>query len=106
MPASKATIPRAKKKKVIYGEEYQLFLRMLRIARETAGLTQEQVAERMKQGQTYVSRSERGEHRVDIAELYYLCLAYGISFADFTAELEDGFRKLNTPPISTISQTE
>lgn len=98
MRASKQIVPRAKKQKIVYGTEYQIFLRMLRAARQAAGLTQEQVAERLKQAQTYVSRSERGEHRVDIAELYYFCQVYGVRFTDFMAELEAGFQSKRTTP--------
>ena len=95
MRESKRGGERAKRKKIVYGDEYQLFLRALRAARENAGLTQEQVAEKLGQGQTYVSRSERGEHRIDIAELFYLCEVYGISFAKFAAQLEAGFSELH-----------
>lgn len=82
-----------------------MFLRLLRAARENAHLTQEQVAERLKLGQTYVSRCERGEHRVDIAELYFLCRIYGISFTQFAAELEAELRAIATPQ-SPSSETE
>lgn len=98
MQTRKTSAARVRKKKVVYGGEYQLFLRALRAAREEAGLTQEQVAERLQVGQTVVSRSERGEHRVDIAELFYFCEAYGVSFADFTARLEAGFRAQQAVP--------
>lgn len=49
--------------------EYGLFLKRLRAARERAGLTQVQVAARLKVHQSFVSKSESGERRVDVVEL-------------------------------------
>jgi transcriptional regulator with XRE-family HTH domain len=39
-------------------------------ARERAGLTQQQVAKRLRKPQSFVSSYERGQRRVDVLELF------------------------------------
>jgi DNA-binding XRE family transcriptional regulator len=66
--------------KSIHLREYRLFLEMLRHARELAGLTQEEVAARLNASQSFVSKCERGERRLDVVELRSWCVALGIPF--------------------------
>ena len=81
--------------KSIFTKEYVLFLNNLRAARKTAGLTQEQLAERLKQTQSFVSKCERGERRIDIVELRAFCQAIGISFSDFIQQLETAIQQMD-----------
>lgn len=74
--------------KSIFTEEYVLFLECLRAARKEAGLTQEKVAERLHQTQSFVSKCERGERRIDVVELRAFCLAIEISFIEFVQRIE------------------
>ena len=74
--------------KSIYSKEYSLFLDQLKKAREEKGLTQTEVAERLGQTQSFVSKVERGERRLDVVELIAFCAAFGISFSLFTKKLE------------------
>ena len=53
----------------IYSEKYQHFLRLLLIARKEAGLTQTDVADLLGKQQSFVSKCESGERRVDVVEL-------------------------------------
>lgn len=69
--------------KSTFTRDYAKFVRLLRQSREAAGLTQEQLAQRLGQGQSFVSKFERGERRLDIVELNAVCHAIGISLADF-----------------------
>lgn len=62
---------------------YQKFLIKLRQARLDADLTQVQAAKLLKESQTYISKCERGERRVDVAELQRFAEAYKISVAYF-----------------------
>jgi transcriptional regulator with XRE-family HTH domain len=48
---------------------YRRFLGRLRSARNEAGLTQVQVAKRLRRTQAFVSKSESGDRRVDVIEL-------------------------------------
>ena len=59
--------------KSIYSKEYSLFLEQLRKAREEKGLTQTDVAQSLGQTQSFVSKVERGERRIDIVELRAFC---------------------------------
>ena len=52
-----------------YREHYDAFLQKLREARQDAGLTQEEVARRLGKPQSFVSKCESGERRVDAVEL-------------------------------------
>jgi len=74
--------------KSIHSERYAVFLKMLRKAREDAGLTQTQLARKIRETQTFVSKCERGERRVDVVELATFCRAFGVSFVKFVAALE------------------
>lgn len=60
-----------------YYAHYRLFLQRLRQARKEAGLTQYQVADRLGRPQSFVSKCETGERRVDIVELQVFAEIYG-----------------------------
>ena len=55
--------------KSIYGAEYKKVVENLRKAREEVGLRQEDVAQKLDKPQSYISKIERGERRVDVVEL-------------------------------------
>ena len=55
--------------KSIRTKEYQSFAEKLRKARIQAGLTQVQVSKKLKRPQSYVSKAEAGEQRLDIVEI-------------------------------------
>ncbi len=49
--------------------EYKLFLTKLRQARLEAGLSQAEAAKKLNKPQSFVSKCEKGERRVDFTEL-------------------------------------
>lgn len=55
--------------KSIYSKEYKNIIERLKTARLEAGLKQEEAATKLKKPQSYISKIERGERRVDAAEL-------------------------------------
>ncbi len=61
----------------LHTEAYRRFLTRLRRAREEAGLTQVEVANRIGRPQSYVSKCESGERRVDVIELAEFARLYG-----------------------------
>jgi transcriptional regulator with XRE-family HTH domain len=63
--------------------QYRRLLEALRRAREAAGLTQGQVAARLKTYASFVSKCESGERRLDVIELAALCRVYHLDFFDF-----------------------
>lgn len=79
--------------KSTFTKEYAIFLRYLRATRKAAGLTQEQVAESLGQTQSFVSKCERGERRIDIVELSAFCQAIGISLSVFVEQLETAMQE-------------
>lgn len=70
-------------KNSIYTKEYQAFLQRFKQARIDAGLTQNDVAKKLKQHQSYVSKCESGERRVDVVELTRFAKLYGKKIGDF-----------------------
>lgn len=76
-----------------FSQEYQAFLRLLRELRVEAGLTQDDVASVIQETQSFVSKCERGERRIDIVELWYFCKAIGISLSDLTGRLDAIFEQ-------------
>lgn len=55
--------------KTIYSTEYKKVIHRLKEARKETGLTQVQVAKHMKKPQSYISKVEAGEQRIDVVEL-------------------------------------
>lgn len=52
------------------------------------GITQEQLAKRLKQTQSFVSKVERGDRRIDIVQLRTLCKIYGSTLMAFVQKME------------------
>jgi len=75
--------------KTIFTQEYSLFLRHLRDSRKKAGLTQEQLADQLNQTQSFISKCERGERRIDVVELRAFCMALEIPIEEFIRQLEE-----------------
>jgi transcriptional regulator with XRE-family HTH domain len=74
--------------KTIFSTEYVRFLSLLRQTREQAGLTQVELAQRLDTTQSFISKCERGDRRIDIVELRAFCTAMGTSLMQFVETLE------------------
>lgn len=61
---------------------------LLRSIRADAGLRQSDLASRLSRPQSYVSKYESGERRLDFVELREICLALGVPLVDFVARYE------------------
>lgn len=61
----------------------QRLANLLRQIRLENNLTQLQVAEKIGQSQSYVSKYENGEQRLDLIELEAVCNAVGMPLTDF-----------------------
>lgn len=75
--------------KTIFSPKYNRFLRLLKQARKNAGLTQAETAECLGHRQSFVSKCESGERRVDVVELLAFCRVYGIDPCNLIRELEN-----------------
>ena len=62
--------------KSIYTNEYKNVVKQLRKARSETNFTQVDIAQKLKKPQSYISKIERGERRVDVAELSILAKIY------------------------------
>ena len=67
----------------VYRAEYQILLAQLRDARKAAGLTQTEVATRLRKTQSYVNKIETGERRMDLVQLLDFCTALEVDFLGF-----------------------
>ena len=74
--------------KSIHSDRYAVFLKALWEQRRGAGLTQVQLARKLRETQTFVSKCERGERRIDVIELRAFCGAFKITLKTFVAALE------------------
>jgi len=63
-------------KDAAYRQRYRLFLERLRQARLDARLTQVDVARRLRRPQSFISKCESGERRIDVVELQELAHLY------------------------------
>lgn len=80
--------------KSLFLKEYRVFLEHLIGARAEAGVTQIQLAKRMNVTQSFISKCERGERRLDLLELRAWCRALGIPFTAFVANFDRTTKKL------------
>jgi transcriptional regulator with XRE-family HTH domain len=60
----------------INATEYEAMVERLRQARQEAGMTQETVAELLGRPQSFVSKVENGDRRIDPVELCYFADLY------------------------------
>ncbi len=66
--------------------------RLLRQVRLEAGLRQVDLAKRLDQPKSLVSKYESGERRLDLLELREICEAVGISLEEFVHRFEESLR--------------
>ena len=62
--------------KSIHTSEYKVITKKLRDARESIGFTQTEAADKLGKPQSYVSKIERSERRVDAVELVEFAKLY------------------------------
>jgi len=65
--------------KTLSSQKYQRFTALLREAREKSGLSQVEVAEKIGRPQSFVSKYESGERRIDVCEYLDICKSIGIN---------------------------
>jgi transcriptional regulator with XRE-family HTH domain len=92
--------------KSTFTRENQIFLELLRKEREDAGVSQVELAKRLKQTQTYVSKCERGERRLDLVETRWYCQGIGITFADFAAKFDAAIQSAATSKRSAARRAK
>lgn len=68
---------------------------LLREMRRSAGLTQVELAHKIGSDQTFVSRYERGERRLDLVEIAEICEACGTTLSALVAAFEQAPNRRN-----------
>jgi transcriptional regulator with XRE-family HTH domain len=62
----------------VFGGAYATFVDELVAARKRAGITQVQLAEKLSKPQSFISKIERGERRIDVIEFCAVARALGV----------------------------
>jgi transcriptional regulator with XRE-family HTH domain len=75
--------------KSLYTIQQQKLQELLREIRVEAGLRQVQLAEMLGEPQSFVSKYETGERRLDILEIRAICNVVGITLEEFARRLEE-----------------
>lgn len=74
-------------KKALYERSYAVFTDLLKEERKSAGLTQAQLAKKLRRPQSYVSKYERGDRRLDVIELLEIARVIGFDPAELLKRL-------------------
>jgi transcriptional regulator with XRE-family HTH domain len=64
--------------KTLNSAEHKAFCALLIQTREKAGLTQQQVARKLRKPQSFVAKYEGGERRIDVLEFMTIARAIGV----------------------------
>jgi ribosome-binding protein aMBF1 (putative translation factor) len=73
----------------VFTTKYDRFRELIVDARRRADLTQAQVALKIGRPQSFVSKYERGERRLDVIEFLAIARAIGIEAIPFIKQLDD-----------------
>lgn len=82
----------------LHRPQYEVFRNMMVKARETSGLTQVQIADALGRPQSFVSKYERGDRRLDFTEFVEIAGILGIDVATFITAYQDSIKDLNLHP--------
>jgi len=74
--------------KSIRSSEQDILQHLLKSYRLNANLKQTELAEIVEQPQSFVSKYESGERRLDILELWKICQALNVTLTEFVSEFE------------------
>ncbi len=67
----------------IYSKEHKLLIKRLVQARKEAGLSQIEAAKRLNRSQSYISKIEVGQRKIDVIELKAMIKIYKKQIFDF-----------------------
>lgn len=72
---------------------YSAFLKVLTSIRLGKRISQKRLAEKLGVNQSFVSKVESGERRLDLLELRQICFALDVRLVDFVSELEKEIKR-------------
>lgn len=79
----------------IYPNDYRTLIAMLVRARKQKKITQVQLAASMRVQQSFISKVERGERRLDVVELLRMCELLGVSITSLVSVIPPRFTPMN-----------
>lgn len=71
---------------------YIIFLHFIRQARLDSEITQQELAKNLQKPQSFVSKYESGERKLDVIEFIEICKVLNLDSGDFLKQIE---RKIN-----------
>ena len=74
--------------KSVFTDQYQTFLSLLVKERKSAKMTQTQLAKQLKKPQSFISKYEKGERRLDVVEFLDIAKALGFDETNFIKRLK------------------
>ena len=81
--------------KSVNTDKYRHFLKLVTAARKTAGLSQHELARKLDKPQSYVSKYERGERRLDVIEFLEIANLLSLNTFSLFQELQSDSGKLD-----------
>lgn len=73
-------------------KEYERFIYLLKMYRKTSGKTQKNIADELGVDQSFVSKYENNQRRLDLIETMNIIKIIGIDKIKFLKELEKGIK--------------
>jgi transcriptional regulator with XRE-family HTH domain len=74
----------------IFTKEYDKFRKLLSKYRQECGVTQAKLAEKLNRPQSYISKYESGERRLDVIEFLKIAKILKMDIPKFFKELDSG----------------
>jgi transcriptional regulator with XRE-family HTH domain len=75
--------------KSIYTRDYAAMRAVLRDIRRAANVTQIELAEKLGTTQSFVTKCERGDRRLDLVQVRTICHALGTTLPEFVRQWEE-----------------
>lgn len=82
-----SSVPHSRMSRSLHNQQYALFLQELRALRERTGVSQDELARRMGEQQSFISKCEAGHRRLDLVETCRWADALDVSFARFAKDV-------------------
>ena len=79
--------------KSVFTSDYAVLVDTLREVRQAAGMTQVELAKKLGQTQSFVSKLENGQARLDVIQLRTICHVLGTTLPAFVRKLEKQLAK-------------
>lgn len=73
---------------ILYKKRWKIFREILRMERKSHNFSQESLAKKLGIEQSYISKTEIGDRRLDVIELLEYCDAMGLTLTDFVFRME------------------